>query len=151
MRLVHEKDDVLQLLADEVPHRDARLEDVVVVGHDRVGALRELELDLEGADLLAARLLEDGVGIVVRVAVAQTTENVRARHLLRVVLGEAAELLVAEDPVVGAHLFLRAHLERRERALVHRHEGGDGHLLLEGLGRQEDDLLAGRKPSRSAG
>ncbi len=78
-----------------------------------------------------------------RVGLAQPAEEVGALHLLGVGIGETAEVLVAEDPVVGAHALLRADLDAVEGALVHRDEGRDGHLLLEGLGRQEDHLLAG--------
>ena len=51
----------------QVAKRGGGLEDVVVVGDDRVGALGELELHLERADLLAAGLFEDGVGVEVRI------------------------------------------------------------------------------------
>ena len=145
VRLVDQQDRVAQVLARQVTERGGRLEDVVVVGDDRVGALGELELDLEGADLLAPRLFEDDVRVVVGVGVAQAPEEVRPLHLLRVAPGEAAEVLVADDPVVGAHPVLGADLDRVERALVHGHERRDRHLLLQGLGRQEDDLPAGRE------
>ena len=143
VRLVDQQDRFLQVLARQVPQRGGGLEDVVVVGDDRVGARGDLELHLERADLLAPGLLEHGVGVEVRVAVAQPPEQVRALHLVRVVLGEPAEILVAEDLVVGAHALLGADLDRLERPLVHRDERGDGHLLLQRLGRQEDDLAPG--------
>ena len=143
VRLVHEQDDVLQVLADQMPHRHAGLEDVVVVRHDRVGPLGKLQLHLERTDFLAPRFLEDGIGVQVRVALPQPREDAGPRHLFGIAPGEAAELLVAEDPVVCAHLLFRANLQARERALVHRDERRDRHLLLEGLRSQEDDLLAG--------
>ena len=145
VRLVDQQDRFAKVLARQVTQRGGRLEDVVVVGNDRVGAVRELELDLEGADLLAPRLFEDDVRVEVGVGVAQASEEVRPLHLLGVALGEAAEVLVAEDPVVGAHPVLGADLDGVKRALVHRHEGRDRHLLLQRLGRQEDDLPAGRE------
>jgi hypothetical protein len=150
VRLVHDEDGLSQTLPGQMPQRDARLEDVVVVRHDRVGPLRELELHLEGTDFLAARLLEDGVGVHMRIGLAQPAEDVRPGHLLRVAPRKAAEVLVAEDPVVRAHPLLRAHLERRERPLVHRDERGNSHLLLQRLGRQEDDLPAAPEPLRES-
>ena len=108
----------------------------------------DLELHLERADLLAPGLLEDGVRVEVGVAVAQPSEQVRALHLFRIILGEPAEVLVAKDLVVGAHAFLGADLDRLERALVHRDERGDGHLLLQRLRREEDDLAPGGEPFR---
>ena len=86
VRLVDQQDRFLQVFARQVPQRGGGLEDVVVVGDDRVGARRDLELHLEGADLLAPGLLEHGVRVEVRVAVAQPPEQVRALHLVRVVL-----------------------------------------------------------------
>src|SRR5229473_2307136 len=63
VRLVDDEDDLLELLADQMPKRDSGLEDVVVISDNRVRALRKLELNLEGADLFAPRLLEDGTRI----------------------------------------------------------------------------------------
>ena len=146
MRLVDQQDRLAQVLAREVAKRGRGLEDVVVVGDDRVGALGELELHLERADLLAAGLFEDGVRVEVRIGLAEPPDQVGPLHLVRISVGETAEVLVADDPVVGAHPVLGSDLERVERPLVHGHERGDRHLLLEGLGRQENDLAAGREP-----
>ena len=79
---------------------------------------------------------------MVRVAILQAAEDVGARHLLRIVPGEPAELLVAENSVVRAHPLLGADLKRVKRALVHGRERRDCHLLLQRFGRQEDDLAA---------
>ena len=116
---------------------DVRIEDVVVVADDDVGLLDELERDLERADLRRLRQLVGDVGVVVRHRRDDAREEAAAVHLLRVALGEGAEILVAEDSVVRAHLFLRPDLERVERPLVHCREGGDGHLLLQRLGRKK--------------
>ena len=144
--LVDQENRLAQVFARQVPQRGRGLEDVVVVRDDRIGAVGELELDLEGADLFAARFLEDDVRIVVRVGVAEPAEEVRAFHLLGIASGETAEVLVADDPVVGAHPFLGADLDGVERPLVHRDERGDRHFLLERLRGQKDDLSSGREP-----
>ena len=81
--LVDQKDRVGELVDGQVAQRrrPARRRSCSRP-RSRRRAGRELELDLERADLLAARLLEDRVGIGVRMVVAEALEDVGRCHLL---------------------------------------------------------------------
>ncbi len=143
MRLVDDQDRVgpVAVVAPRL-EPDVRLEDVVVVADDHVGLLEELEGDLEGADLLVPRHLEDDLGIEVGEVARDPVDQAVALHLLLVLRRERAEVLVADHLRVRAHLLLRADAERAERAVVEHLERGDGDLLLERLRGEVEELLA---------
>ncbi len=86
---------------------DHRIEDVVVVSDDDVGALGQLQGDLEGTDVLPPGLLEDVARLEVAPGIEKPLDETGRLHLGRVVLREAAVVFVAEDDVVRAHPLLR--------------------------------------------
>src|SRR6185436_11361128 len=56
--------------------------------------------------------------------------------------GEGTEVLVADHLRVRAHLLLGADAQDAEGAVVEHAQGADGGVLLEGLGGEEEELLA---------
>ena len=111
---------------------DDGVERVVVVAEDDVGALRQLERDLERADFLGPRLLVDEVGLEVRCRRQEPVDEAGHFELGRVLLRVGAVVLVAEDDAVGAHPLLGAEADRT---------GGGGGDRLQ---RLAEDLLLGR-------
>ena len=51
MRLVHQQNGVAQFLAVQVAQGRARLEDIIIIGHDGVRPPRQFQLRLKRADL----------------------------------------------------------------------------------------------------
>ena len=145
--LVDHQDDVGEVLVGgEAGERDVGVEDVVVVADRDLHPVRELQADLERADLGLAGGVEDGFGLDGGVGVVDPGQHAGRGQLQAVVLGEAAVLLVAEDLVVGAHLGLRPQAQGAERRLlVEEVEHGGRHLLLGVLGGEHEEALVVRQ------
>ena len=146
VRLVDHQHRVAQgVSVDEGSEADGGIEDVVVVADHDIDLGQEVEADLEGAHHVLPGGLEDGVGVLVLRSVEQVRDQARAHQLEAVLPGVGAELLVADDLGVGAHLGLGAQLQAAEQTLLHGAHGVDGDALLEGLGGDEVDPLPARE------
>ncbi len=142
VRLVDHQHRVAQgVPVDQGSEADGGIEDVVVVADHDVDLGQEVEADLEGAHRVLLGGREKGIGVLVLRAVEQVGDQARAHQLEAVLAGVGAELLVADDLGVGAHLRLGAQLQAAEETLLHGAHGVDGDALLEGLGGDEVDPL----------
>src|ERR1051326_57406 len=121
---------------------DVRIEDVVVVADDDVGLLDELERDLERTDLGRLCQLVGDVRVVVRHRRDDAREEAATVHLLRVALGEWAEVLVADHLRVRAHFLFCADAQDAKRAVVEHRQRAHGGVLLQGFRGEEEELLA---------
>ena len=86
---------------------DGRIENVVVIAHHQIDLRQEVEADFERADRVLARRVEDTVRVLVITLGEKVFHKARLHQLAAVVAGVWAELLVADDFGVGAHLGLR--------------------------------------------